>query len=873
MKRIFLFILLLVGVNSIGQTVNQTLGGPTTLVNSKGGFKIDSALSIPKDTIMRNNWPKTWPAIAGKGDSLYLWSIAQQKWILIIGGSGGGSMVYPSAGIAVSTGLAWGTSITDNSSNWNDAYSWGNHASAGYEVTTNKATDFSIVNNTLYPTTQAVSDYVASSAPNLSNTALTANGDYQHDWALKNLHIKNIGDLYLQNDETELANNYFRLGPYSLGLGSYLESSEGDADITMGWGYDDLARRFVRTDLNAATGQRTSRMVIYGDSILMKYHDGVVPTSEFNYYTLLKSIRKALYINGDSLYITGLPTGSSSDSILVKNGGKIKAVASSSFATTGDLSGYQPLDADLTAISGLSGTNTIYYRSAANTWSPVTIGSNLTFSGGTLSATGGGAYTDADVENYLETYTGDVTFTGTTAAITAGSIVNADINASAAIDATKLIDGSITNTELGYINTLSSNAQTQLDGKQATLVSGTNIKTINGSSVLGSGDLSVSASAGGSSGQIQYNSGGALAGFGSWDGSQMVISSATARMLKLDASSGDSYMQFNTTGNTITTGVESSSGGLRYFIFDDDAGIYRFKINSSGENIFEHTGQQSLVRFKGSAREVGFGLDGSSLFSIYDYTNALYQAAFTADGKALFGGITASVSDAKVQVSGAVSLSEISEPATPSTGNSIIWVDASGNLNIKNDGGVNTTLGAGGGGGLTTGTTTITSGTNTRILYNNSGTLGEYTISGTGNVAMTTSPDFTTPTIGGVAIPSISSTHTIINKRITARVTSITSSATPTINTDNADAITITALATAITSMTTNLTGTPNNFDKILIRIKDDGTARAITWGASFASGVATLPTTTVLGKTLTVGLIYNTVSAKWECMAAGSEP
>jgi hypothetical protein len=33
-----------------------------------------------------------------------------------------GSMVYPSAGIALSTGSAWGTSITDNSSDWNTAY-------------------------------------------------------------------------------------------------------------------------------------------------------------------------------------------------------------------------------------------------------------------------------------------------------------------------------------------------------------------------------------------------------------------------------------------------------------------------------------------------------------------------------------------------------------------------------------------------------------------------------------------------------------------------------------------------------------------------------------------------------------------------------
>ena len=49
-----------------------------------------------------------------------------------IGAGGGGSMVYPAAGIALSTGSAWTTSITNNSANWNTAYGWGNHASAGY---------------------------------------------------------------------------------------------------------------------------------------------------------------------------------------------------------------------------------------------------------------------------------------------------------------------------------------------------------------------------------------------------------------------------------------------------------------------------------------------------------------------------------------------------------------------------------------------------------------------------------------------------------------------------------------------------------------------------------------------------------------------
>ena len=52
--------------------------------------------------------------------------------------------------------------------------------------------------------------------------------------------------------------------------------------------------------------------------------------------------------------------------------------------------GYQPLDTGLTALSGLS-TVGLYYLSASDTWSPVTIGTGLAFGSGTLSATGGGS--------------------------------------------------------------------------------------------------------------------------------------------------------------------------------------------------------------------------------------------------------------------------------------------------------------------------------------------------------------------------------------------------------------------------------------------------------------------------------------------------
>lgn len=58
---------------------------------------------------------------------------------------------------------------------------------------------------------------------------------------------------------------------------------------------------------------------------------------------------------------------------------------STDIPTRADADGrFQPLDADLTALAALSGTNNIYYRSGANTWSSVTIGAGLTFSSGTL---------------------------------------------------------------------------------------------------------------------------------------------------------------------------------------------------------------------------------------------------------------------------------------------------------------------------------------------------------------------------------------------------------------------------------------------------------------------------------------------------------
>lgn len=140
-----------------------------------------------------------------------------------------------------------------------------------------------------------------------------------------------------------------------------------------------------------------------------------------------------------------------------------------------------------------------------------------------------------------------------------------------------------------------------------------------------------------------------------------------------------------------------------------------------------------------------------------------------------------------------------------------------------------------------------------------------FTLSHTNDRALTF-PDATDTLVGKAT------TDTMTNKRITKRVGTVTSSATPTINTDNVDMFTITALAAAITSFTTNLSGTPTTGQALIIRIKDDGTARAITWGASFVTRGAALPTTTVLSKTHYVGFLWNEVASVWDCVSATVE-
>ena len=160
MKKILTILFICVGMSAFGQelepitTTNlrviiNRINTLQTLIGSGGGNGVteqwvrdeisDSISAIFDEGLYIDDYLEGFePALgdpASNGHILSSTTTGVRSWIAP---PAGGTMTWPSAaGIPIYSGSqSWGTSITNNSANWDAAYGWGNHSGAGYYVGT-----------------------------------------------------------------------------------------------------------------------------------------------------------------------------------------------------------------------------------------------------------------------------------------------------------------------------------------------------------------------------------------------------------------------------------------------------------------------------------------------------------------------------------------------------------------------------------------------------------------------------------------------------------------------------------------------------------------------------------------------------------------
>lgn len=316
---------------------------------------------------------------------------------------------------------------------------------------------------------------------------------------------------------------------------------------------------------------------------------------------------------------------------------------------------------------------------------------------------------------------------------------------------------------------------------QAVLVSGTNIKTVNSSSLLGSGDLVISG--------------------GDVTGPASSTDNAIARF-------------HETTGKII-----QNSGAT----IDDSGNVVANNIASGATVSGSNTGDQTLP----TRDSLGLDTDDSPQFAGINLGHAT-DTTITRTGAGA------------IAVEGAAVLLSGGALGTPSSGT---LTSCTG---LPVNGIVDDTTSA-----LGVGTLELGHATDTTIARSSAGVIS----------------------VEGVVIPSISSTNTLTNKRITPRIVTAASYTTDTgtsLDVSACDQFEVTAQAGALKF--NNPSGTPVAGQKIIIRVKDDGTARALTYDTQYRAIGVTLPATTVVNKTTYLGGIWNATDTKLDILAVAQE-
>jgi hypothetical protein len=190
------------------------------------------------------------------------------------------------------------------------------------------------------------------------------------------------------------------------------------------------------------------------------------------------------------------------------------------------------------------------------------------------------------------------------------------------INANKIGTGVVSSTEFGYLDGVTSAIQTQIDAKQATLVSGTNIKTINGTSLVGSGDVTINTSPSGVAGAIQFSDGSALASDATkffWDNTNKRLGVGT----NVPSFPADVVGEIRST-TQVSAGTTGTNGAFLLRRTTDGNSVGSFSTSGNEVLITEFSGSggrlvtgfgTTALKWLGSSSQprVGIGFNGSIL--------------------------------------------------------------------------------------------------------------------------------------------------------------------------------------------------------------------------------------------------------------------
>jgi hypothetical protein len=294
------------------------------------------------------------------------------------------------------------------------------------------------------------------------------------------------------------------------------------------------------------------------------------------------------------------------------------------------------------------------------------------------------------------------------------------------------------------------------------------------------------------------------------------------------------------------SGATTASGARTNFGATTVGGNFFTLANPSAITFVQVNADNSITAMDAATfrTAIGAGTGGGSVTSVSGtgtVNGISLSGTVTSSGDITLGGSLSGVS-LTTQVTGTLPVANGGTGLTSGTSGGILAFTATGT--IASSGALAASaLVIGGGAGVAPSTTTTGTGVLTALAADANAAAGVVTGTGTG---------------------------TLQNKRIDPRVVSATTASTLTPDVSAADQYAYTALASGLTINAP--TGTPVDGDKLIFRLLDNGTTRALTWNATFTVIGTTLPTATTASKMTYVGCIYNAANTRWDVVAVTTQ-